>query len=702
MRNPGRPSRLSSQHPLFKVVRTEFADIPLALDLFDEFLRQTAFNQIFCLRLLAIARQGTKARWDLRRLAILMLENQILKLDPTDLAGFDFIFTQLKLKDRSGTDRKIVSSVLKEGYSTTNLRRFIPEFRSKLLRLNHIHEKIKGRKTSDTALHDFIEVSRHDCRLSLSRYLFTSDEVVDQVLSQLQVTDGMIDVENTPPKFITDGNSQALNDKPDFECRILEKLCHGSNIYWVSDTTSSEINSLLEYPLTTVVLVVKPPGSDIEFEIKRAGRKSGNALSIVYARNGYTVPPSHRLDGGSMKWLLQFEKSSASKLSYIYRLVHGTEAPIPLYISRSTLFSVPVKEGTVQTLPYFTERHWFGNGFGEMRTAMQESVKAFVEEGTAGLAELPGDLGLTARFISQVAPAQAILIGTSSFRLDKLASYLSDDGLERYFVKELGVACSKHKAKRFADALLEEILGCFRAPKVSYKNHKQYLKAVFDVAENRVRADQIYASLVTQIAKFWGTLLAVRGYSHGESVIARNVGLKSFWHGGQWKVKIIFMDHDSLSIPDLQTGNFLPRNALQHMALDEGYIWGGTPRQFLASEVGYLQTIYRVNEDVCKTTRTKALRVLKNSYRKTQRELLTNPKLRELFHKLFIARLPDWDTFVSGYLRLNGDKSATKAWKKEMKKSLKEKGYRPEAYDSFVEMIEKHRTFLEKYRRLWN
>src|SRR4029077_4215749 len=111
-------------------------------------------------------------------------------------------------------------------------------------------------------------------------------------------------------------------------------------IYWVSDSTSAKINSLVEYPLTTVVLVAQPPGSDIEFEIKRAGLRGPQSLNVVCIRDGAGVPPSHRLDGGNMQWLLRHEAHSASRLSLIYRLVHNTEAPMPSYASRSTICSI--------------------------------------------------------------------------------------------------------------------------------------------------------------------------------------------------------------------------------------------------------------------------------------------------------------------------------------------------------------------------
>jgi len=404
-----------------------------------------------------------------------------------------------------------------------------------------------------------------------------------------------------------------------------------------------------------------------------------------------------------MRWLLRFEANAASWLAFIYRGVHGTVAPMASYISRSTIFSIPVRNARVQTFPYFTEPQLFGDGFQAMRVAMRESVDAFREEGSSQVPKLRGELGLTAQFISQVAPAQAILSGTTSFRLDKLAAYLSNDGPRLYFEEGLGVKYSRHDARRFSDSILQEVLGIYQPPNTTYQSHQQYIKAAFSMPENRVQADQIYLSLMKQIAKFWGTLLAVRGYSRGESFVARNVGLKSVWDAGQWQVQIIFMDHDALVIPGPGDKNFLAQNALPEMALDERYIWGGTnAAQFATSEVGYLRNIYRVGEDLGKKGQALANQNLRRAYKKTQRVLSTNPKLRALFNEQFVRRLPDWDMFVSGYLQLNGNKSATSSWKKEMTKTLTTKGYRHDSFENFEKAFDKNREFLERYSRLFD
>src|ERR1044072_1838404 len=135
--------------------------------------------------------------------------------------------------------------------------------------------------------------------------------------------------------------AHALQRMPDFEAAVVRRLCEGQKIYWVAEQTSSRINSLVEYPLTTVVLVIKLPGSDLELELKRAGRKGNNPFNAMFRRGKYKVPVPHRLDGGSMQWLLRYEARSAAKVHSIYRLVPGTDAPLPGYISRNTVFSLP-------------------------------------------------------------------------------------------------------------------------------------------------------------------------------------------------------------------------------------------------------------------------------------------------------------------------------------------------------------------------
>jgi hypothetical protein len=117
-----------------------------------------------------------------------------------------------------------------------------------------------------------------------------------------------------------------------------------------------------------------------------------------------------------MQYLLRWKAAGAACFSKIYRLVHGTEAPLSRTICISTIYNVPVRDADEHILEYFTRPQIFGEGFGQMRQAMKESVDAFQREKGGRSLPLSGDLGLTLQFLSYVGPGQAILCGTRSFR----------------------------------------------------------------------------------------------------------------------------------------------------------------------------------------------------------------------------------------------------------------------------------------------
>lgn len=659
------------------------------VDLVDEFLRHRAYQQTYCLKLFELAKNAGVS-WDVRRLATLMAEHQLLKLRADKLKEFDVLFSALRLK-QPGLQQPIARSVLREGFTTTDLRGFIVEFLCRLARHDRVQRNIRGEKTSNAALREFIELSRRDCKLTLARYLFTPDDVMREIVRHLRVADGVKDVDVTQPRYLDTEIRHNLSLLPAYEAGILQRLCTAAKVYWVADNTSSAINSLVEYPLTTVVLVIKPPGSDLEFELKRAGRKGVNPLSVVFKRNGRNVPASHRLDGGSMQWLLRYEARSGSKLSSIFRLVHRVDAPMPGYIERNTVFTIPTRNGAAPAFRYFTDPQVFGERrFREMRSAMSAAIKVFERDEDRNLPEVGGAMGETAEFLSHVAPAQAILSGTSSFRLDKLGAYLSPDGAEKYFKDYQGIGYSPEDARRFADELLDEVLGVYVAP-VVFSDYGRYLEAALRLPVNRERANRIFLALVRQIAELWGTVLGIRGQSRGESFVARNVGLRSVWTGGAWQVKLIFMDHDALTLPDLEIGHFFAQNAFPGMLLDERHIWGkANPALFPTSLVGYLMSIYQIESYVEAEAQQIAEVELKAAYKKTQQAVLNDRKLRAFFTDEFVERLLDWDCFVVGYL------GRERGWEPQMKRIFKEKGYESDAFEYYLEAAEKYRGFIDR------
>jgi len=173
------------------------------------------------------------------------------------------------------------------------------------------------------------------------------------------------------------------------------------------------------------------------------------------------------------------------------------------------------------------------------------------------------------RFLRFMPPRQALLKGSTSFRLDLLDDYLSQEGPDLYFHKGLGVECNIHDTRRFGADILEEILGVFEPPADPGETYGEFIANSLAVPSNRERADRFYLQHVRQTGLMLGTLAAVGGQSQGESFVTRNVGIKSVRVNGDWTTQIIFMDHDILQIPG--AARFTPNRSLAGLELDEGY-----------------------------------------------------------------------------------------------------------------------------------
>src|SRR5215212_8926599 len=71
-------------------------------DLLDEFLRHQTYQKSFFRKVINLARNRTGLSWEMRCLAILMAEHQLLKLQPDNLEAFDYVFTHLNLSGERG------------------------------------------------------------------------------------------------------------------------------------------------------------------------------------------------------------------------------------------------------------------------------------------------------------------------------------------------------------------------------------------------------------------------------------------------------------------------------------------------------------------------------------------------------------------------------------------------------------------------
>ena len=663
---------------------------PSAREWLGDAFADTAYRPELVEQLIRWARPGSGLTWESRCLAALVLQEHVLRIPSEDHDELGRFLSQLGLLQPAGFE--VDASLLREGYTSTQLGTFAREFRRKLGRPAALFERIRQNPQDPQALGDFLDLAKHECKLVLARYLFSAEEVVERILAQVRTSAGQPNAFCEEEDGVAREIRRTFSILPSFEAAILRRLVASPRILWVAEATSARVNSLVEYPLRTVVLVVKPPGSELEIEIKRVGRPHPRPLGVVFRRDGELVANMHRLDGGSSLHFLKDDAAAASRLAQIYRPVHGREAPVSRTLAIKGIAKVPVPGGEACLFEYFAEPNV---PRGE-RAAMTESIQAFEREWGSEVSELPGQLGLTVQFLTQIPPGQAVLTNTTSFRLDLLAGFLGPDGPDRYFGQGgLAVPYTKIDERRFADALMEEVLGTYDPPEVPYETYAQYVEAGFAVEANRRRGRRAYLEAMEEIGRFWATLLAVRGYSRGESFVARNIGLRSVWEQGRFRVRIYFMDHDSLRVPQ----GFDAPAVLAGTAVDERFLFGSdqakTPRHGKGSVV-YLAEIYRASPALAEEGHRALRQAMKDAYRKVHGLLEHDEALRRRFARSHLETSYVFDQLVAGHLELADDKSKLAAWRKSVLKTLKEHGFKKKTVTLYFQTIEKHNELLRK------
>jgi hypothetical protein len=335
-----------------------------------------------------------------------------------------------------------------------------------------------------------------------------------------------------------------------------------------------------------------------------------------------------------------------------------------------------------------------------MRAEMQKSVEAF--EGNDRRDNLVGPVGLTTRFIIATVPNQAWLAGTTSFRLDRTADLLSVRGAEIYFVEGLGrkftAGFSGDEARRLADEVLEEVLGVYHPPDCGAATYQEYIEAALALPANRANADKTYLNCMEDIGLYWGTLLAIGGYTEGESFVSRNVGLKSRWLAGQWRTRICFMDHDCL------TGLGVPGEepnaawSIEGMRKDSDWIGeGGNER----SEFACLREIYGVSSAL-QTQGEEIFRAQVASAHTATRDAMRNLEpVRELFDRAYVDSLIVRDELIHSYLCSRDTEEGLERWKAEVKARITSTLYAKESLDYFFDTVARNAHRLERYAFLY-
>jgi len=614
-----------------------------------------------------------------------MVENQLLRHGWLDC---EVILRALELwRDGRAPDR-----VLEEGFTTTDPRAFLDQLLTRMARLNRIHSQLSGLETTADALLDFIHVSRRESKLTLARYLLTPAETAARILDCVEETSGL-EKELAPRNMEKEEMASEPGDRiSPFDRELAGILRRNHRVLWVSGRTSSEVNSLVEYPLTTVALAIKPPGSDVEFEVKRAGMRGASPLDVLFERDGKQVPPFHRLQGASCGFMLDFESWASLRFREIYHSAHGVQPPMSRFLGITAISTVARRPNGVHLMEYFSYPWSFGPGFERMQSILRQCVEAF--EGDEPRNDLEGPIGWTVRFLAKTVPNQAWLAETSSFRLDRTADLLSERGPEIYFREGLKRDYTARDARRLADELLEEVLGVFCPAQTGPDTYAQYIAASLAREPNRSRADAAYLGCLRDIGRYWGTLLAVGGYTEGESFVTRNVGLKNRWRQARWETRICFMDHDCLQARGIDGDWPNPSFSIEGMRKDHDWIRG---KHCDRSEFACLREIYRVAADCEKAGEAQFLDSVAKGYRVT-RDAMKSSALEKFFDAEFVRGLELRDEVIGWYLKSEG---GSDGWREKARSIMSQSAFPAEWVPEMCDAIERNHPTLAQFAFLY-
>jgi hypothetical protein len=207
----------------------------------------------------------------------------------------------------------------------------------------------------------------------------------------------------------------------------------------------------------------------------------------------------------------------------------------------------------------------------------------------------------------------------------------------------------------------------------------------------------LFLELNAEAGRFWGTLVALKGYSNGESLVGRNVGLKSVWERGDWRVRIIFLDHDQLRVP---SDGFSPRDVLRGWRRDAAHILG-EPGQGRKCVSDWLAIIYRVDSAIAKRGRKELFHAAIDAARLTRDRLANDPAVRAYFQPDCLTDASDWEAGAAAFIRARRCGRSVKAAIMAGRKLLANRGRQADfiarsmdAVEQFAELLAEHGTLL--------
>lgn len=681
---------------LRRIVRTTFGPAGTArgTELLARLVARRTHDPAFAAELMEIARGAHRDTWPVRRLACLALEHEFLRVaGPDDLLAF---LNGLGLLTE--TSEYVRPFVLQEGFSTVTVLQFAGELRQRIARHEHVHAAL-GRDPLRGAA-DFAAHSLHECHLALARYLLPAEEVVREIVAQVRTTAGLPHLPKTDPYNLGEAK-RAIESLPPYEREILQLLLDEPVIYWVAERTPSTLHSLIEYPIGTVVLVIKPPGSDLEIEIKRAGCRGERALDCVYQHPGaeHPVPVHHHFWGGTTGRLVRWELSSSATLARLHRLAYGVESPGSRVVALSGVLDVPTPRGDVSLVSYFGSPQGYGPGYGGMRAAMKEALPRLERDPMHAPGADLGGYETTGRWLAVTSPEQAFVVGTSSFRMERIAAYLSPEGDDAYFTQGLGIRAQSDDRRRLADAVAGEIVPHYTPPASPFRSYRTYVDALY--AANRAQLDATYLDVMAQIGHYFGFYSALRMWSEGESFVTRNVGLRNVFTNGDWKIRVLYADHDSVSLPSRDYDVWDPGATFHGLRHDMVHVIGGRAGvRTVPGEVATLGTIYRVTPAVAEAGMRAFRMSCRDSYFHAHDSVESNDALRRMFTRGFVKELRDWDDLVRGWTDAR-EQGTVDHWREEATAMLRERGYSKVRAGGLVEGLLRNAADVERYSFLY-
>ena len=142
---------------LARVMKTRFPGESRAAFLAGAFLALDHYDRRFAAELVSLGRGRGGASWNFRLLSAMMLADQCLRLTADAVVELTFLFGSLGLLAPGA--RMVNADVLRQGYTSAALPVFSAEFLRHLNRLERIHRRLRGFRTTAEAWDDFIVLS---------------------------------------------------------------------------------------------------------------------------------------------------------------------------------------------------------------------------------------------------------------------------------------------------------------------------------------------------------------------------------------------------------------------------------------------------------------------------------------------------------------------------------------------------------------